>query len=268
MRFIFIPGLGADSRIFAEYVNYFQNAVVLDWLPPLPSENLANYARRLAQSIDTPQPSIVVGLSFGGMLAPYIAEEIHAEYCVLLSSVKSGKEFPKYYRLGHLFFRYFPRTAYATIVLGKCGVCGGLAGTKWIRSLRQISASRGSQGGHASSAKSRGSENTKCIGYKGVCEQFLGSPTQRTFLFLKMMFDWAYETSADESVQHLSVIQIHGQKDWLIPSKNVHPDIVIPSAGHLFILTHFNTLCAILSEFEIGKDGGKPPKKSIDFETG
>ena len=82
-------------------------------------ERLEEYAKRLVQTVTPSCRCIVVGLSFGGMLAPYIAKEIQAERCILLSSVKSGKEFPRWYRLGYPLFVYFTWIAYVLILLSK-----------------------------------------------------------------------------------------------------------------------------------------------------
>lgn len=231
MRFIFIPGLGADARVFEEYVKAFPDSVVLEWLSPRPAEDLETYARRLARSVTPSPPCIVVGLSFGGMLAPYIAEELGAEYCVLLASAKSGRDFPRRYRAGRFLFRWFPWLIFMMIGLGKCGVriLNWLPGAKW-RSVR---------------------------------EQFLESPTRQMFHFLRMILDWAFESSQEVPERKTPLLQIHGDKDRLIPIKNVRPDVVIPGGGHLFLLTHFDAVLPILHDLEKkGSSGNCVPKNN------
>ncbi|MBR5160025.1 MAG: alpha/beta hydrolase, partial [Thermoguttaceae bacterium] len=71
MKFIFIPGLGVDSRIFEKQLAVLPDSVAIDWIEPLPGERLEEYAKRLAQTVTPSSRCIVVGLSFGGMLAPY-----------------------------------------------------------------------------------------------------------------------------------------------------------------------------------------------------
>lgn len=230
MRFVFIPGLGADARVFEEYVKSFPDSVVLEWLSPMPAENLETYARRLARSVTPSPPCIVVGLSFGGMLAPYVAEEVGAGYCVLLASARSGRDFPRWYRAGRFLCRWFPWLILMMIALGKCGVrvLNWLPGSKW-RSVR---------------------------------EQFLGSPTRQMFLFLRMILDWAFE-NPEVPERKTPLLQIHGEKDRLIPIKNVRPDVVIPGGGHLFLLTHFDAVLPILQELEKkGSSGNCVPKNN------
>ena len=95
MQFIFVPGLGADSRIFEKVLPSLPDSAAIDWIEPLPVERLEEYAKRLVQTVTPSSRCIVVGFSFGGTLAPYIAKEIQAERCILLSSVKSGKKLPR-----------------------------------------------------------------------------------------------------------------------------------------------------------------------------
>lgn len=70
-----LSGLGADGTVF-QYLD-FEGVEVeyMEWLPPLPKETLPAYAKRMTQKITTPHP-ILVGLSFGGMVAIEIAKQI------------------------------------------------------------------------------------------------------------------------------------------------------------------------------------------------
>ncbi len=210
MQFIFVPGLGADSRIFEKVLPSLPDSAAIDWIEPLPVERLEEYAKRLVQTVTPSSRCIVVGLSFGGMLAPYIAKEIQAERCILLSSVKSGKEFPRWYRLGYPLFVYFTWIAYVLILLSKLAALIALLAVP-----------------------------TK---YKTVFHQFLQSPTWRMVSFMKMMFVWAYDASNRNEEPFPAITQIHGANDWIIPAKNTNADLIIPQAGHLLLLTHTEEL--------------------------
>ena len=71
----FISGLGADERIFQwlRYDGY--RPIHIHWLPPERRESVEHYAHRLAQDIKDKRP-IIVGLSFGGIVAIEIAKQI------------------------------------------------------------------------------------------------------------------------------------------------------------------------------------------------
>ncbi|MBB5645518.1 alpha/beta fold hydrolase [Pedobacter cryoconitis] len=95
----FISGLGADRRAFRKLIFPPDFELIhLEWISPHPNESLADYAARLALSIDTSVPFYLVGLSFGGMLATEIAKELNPVHTFLISSTTSFKGLPWYYR--------------------------------------------------------------------------------------------------------------------------------------------------------------------------
>jgi hypothetical protein len=70
MTLYFISGLGADKRIFEklQFSNSFK-LVFIDWIVPVKNEPLRDYATRLSHTINTSEPFVIIGLSFGGMIA-------------------------------------------------------------------------------------------------------------------------------------------------------------------------------------------------------
>jgi pimeloyl-ACP methyl ester carboxylesterase len=94
-----ISGLGADDRIFYK-LNFGNNNVThLSWQRPLPKESFEAYATRLALPIVGQQNVILVGLSFGGMVAAEIARQLPCEKVILISSAKHGGEIPRLYKI-------------------------------------------------------------------------------------------------------------------------------------------------------------------------
>jgi pimeloyl-ACP methyl ester carboxylesterase len=94
----FFSGLGADYRAFQNIqVPPNCQAVFVEWLAPLPNEKMEQYAQRISQVITAPQP-IIVGLSFGGMMAVEVAKWVATEQVILISSAKTYDEIPFYYR--------------------------------------------------------------------------------------------------------------------------------------------------------------------------
>src|SRR6476620_10578855 len=99
MNIYFIPGLGADKKIFRSIrVPQDSKAIYIEWIKPLKNENLQSYSYRLAEQIDTTQPFFIVGLSFGGMLATEIVNRYPDGKMIILSSVASAHHLPFYYR--------------------------------------------------------------------------------------------------------------------------------------------------------------------------
>ena len=92
-----MPGLGASSKIF-EYFTFDKRFQIhlLDWEEPENNETLQEYAKRMSQKIEYPS-SILIGVSFGGILVQEMAKYIKDYRClVLISTIKSSKERPKW----------------------------------------------------------------------------------------------------------------------------------------------------------------------------
>ncbi|MDJ0689801.1 MAG: alpha/beta hydrolase [Xenococcaceae cyanobacterium MO_188.B32] len=98
-----ISGLGADRRVFQKLKFKGYQPVHIDWLEPDKKEDITNYAKRLTEQIKSSKP-ILIGLSFGGIIAVEIAKHIAVEKVILVSSVKQYLEIPVYFRM----FRWFP----------------------------------------------------------------------------------------------------------------------------------------------------------------
>lgn len=86
-----IPGLGADASIFADYDFTGFQKVVIKWSESFENESLSSYARKLMSQIDDDSP-IIIGFSFGGMIAVEIAKEIHDSKVCLVSSISSYRQ--------------------------------------------------------------------------------------------------------------------------------------------------------------------------------
>ena len=72
--------------------------VHIDWILPLENETLQNYALRISENISD-ENSILIGLSFGGILSVEISKIKKFKKVFLLSSAKTKSEIPFYYRL-------------------------------------------------------------------------------------------------------------------------------------------------------------------------
>jgi pimeloyl-ACP methyl ester carboxylesterase len=102
-KVFFISGLGADKRAFSFLDLSFCQPIFIDWISPLENESLESYALRLRQQIQEEHP-VVVGVSFGGMLATEMAKADPLMKAIIIASNKSSDEFPAYLRLA----KYLP----------------------------------------------------------------------------------------------------------------------------------------------------------------
>ncbi len=95
----FISGMGADERAFQLLDIGNVNRKYIGWLVPENREPFGHYIRRLSEQIDDPRDGILVGLSFGGIIAVELSELLRFHRTVIISSVKSREEMPLYLRL-------------------------------------------------------------------------------------------------------------------------------------------------------------------------
>jgi pimeloyl-ACP methyl ester carboxylesterase len=89
-----ISGLGADERIFRNLRINGANLVFLPWAGYDKHDELGCYAQKMAAQIPETNP-IILGLSFGGMLATEIANLQPVRKVFVISSAKSKNELPE-----------------------------------------------------------------------------------------------------------------------------------------------------------------------------
>ena len=92
-----ISGLGADKRMFQNFSFECYNVIHIDWALPLENESLQNYALRISENM-IDKESILIGLSFGGILSVEISKIKKFKKVFLLSSAKTKFEIPFYFR--------------------------------------------------------------------------------------------------------------------------------------------------------------------------
>jgi pimeloyl-ACP methyl ester carboxylesterase len=86
-----ITGLGADHRFFANLSVKGHTLIPLLWVQFSKTDTLQSYAVKMATQIPEQNP-IIIGLSFGGMLATEIANHMPVKKLVLISSAKTANE--------------------------------------------------------------------------------------------------------------------------------------------------------------------------------
>ena len=97
MNIYCISGLGADKRVF-DHLNIINHDLkYLEWIDPFPNESIETYARRLSKGIDQDHPFILLGVSFGGIIAIEIAKITTPIHTIQISSVDNHHVLPKLY---------------------------------------------------------------------------------------------------------------------------------------------------------------------------
>jgi pimeloyl-ACP methyl ester carboxylesterase len=193
----FLSGLGADERVFHKIKLENYNVIHVKWITPLLEESIEDYALRLTEQIITSQP-ILVGLSFGGMMAVELAKHIGTEKIILISSSKNKTEIPFYYKLA-----------------------GKMQLHKIIRARFLVRANKITN----KIFSVRSSEDKKII------SSMMGASD---VVFLNWAIDKILHLKNE--VVHKNLIHIHGSADRILPIRFINADIVIKDGTHLMIM--------------------------------
>jgi pimeloyl-ACP methyl ester carboxylesterase len=93
-----LSGLGADKRVF-DFLDFGEHNVHhIVWINPQKNETIQEYAKRLCNQIHISNP-ILIGVSFGGMIAMEIGKIIKTEKIILISSARTKKDIPLSFKL-------------------------------------------------------------------------------------------------------------------------------------------------------------------------
>ncbi len=202
-------GLGADERAFAKLdLNAF-SVTHIKWIQPIVNENIKAYATRLLPQITTANP-ILVGLSFGGMMAVEVAKQIATKQIILIASAKGRKEIPFYFRWSGALglYRFMPYSKMKKADAVSCFLFG---------------------------AKTE--EDKKLLAA-------ILADTDIDFLkwAIDKIVNWKNET------MHPNLTHIHGTADQILPYRFVQCDYPIGGGGHLMTLNRAPEISALLAQ--------------------
>lgn len=89
-----IPGVGANDKIFQNLDLPGYEIVHLKWPKHKKSESIQTYVKKLLPQIKKDTEPILIGLSFGGIVAIELAKLIETYKVVIISSIKTYHERP------------------------------------------------------------------------------------------------------------------------------------------------------------------------------
>lgn len=202
-------GLGVDKRVFDRIDFGNLNIEFIDWIEPQNKESFQSYAQRISLKITTENPTII-GLSFGGMLAVEISKIKKVKQLILIASAKNRKELPKIYRvLGKLKLNYL-------IPFNKFKKQNKV--TNWFFGVE--------------------SDEEKAM-LKSILQD-----TDPKFLkwAIHQIVNW------DNKISPENCIHIHGNKDRIIPIKNMKPDYIIENGGHFMTINRSKEIEKIINK--------------------
>ena len=107
----FVPGLAADKEIF-ENISFQRHSYtlhVISWLIPSKKETIAQYAKRMAAFV-TEKNAVLVGVSFGGVVAQEMSSYLKLKKLIIISSIKTKFELPTKFKIAKnlKFYKLIP----------------------------------------------------------------------------------------------------------------------------------------------------------------
>ncbi|MFV0605513.1 MAG: alpha/beta fold hydrolase [Niabella sp.] len=211
MKIYCLPGFGVDEKIFG---NLKLNAEMsfINWLNPLTKETIEAYAKRMASSILDEEP-VIIGISFGGMMALEIAKQQPVKKIILISSIKHGGELPLSLRwIGKLKLnRVFP-----------------------VKKIQQ-------------SDRFYKTANRRLGAYTKEEQAFANAYRKNASLnyinwSFEQILNWKNKTYPDGAVH------IHGNKDLIFPIKYVRPTHVIDNGTHMMAWNRADEISRIIND--------------------
>lgn len=126
----FIPGLGADYRLFSKQKKAGFKFQVLEWIRPKKGETLQQYSLRLSEGIHDKSDFVLLGVSLGGLVAQEIAKVYPPKKLILISSAKCTAEIPFYLRILRILplHRLFPGSLLRAMGRRARLILGGIPG--------------------------------------------------------------------------------------------------------------------------------------------
>lgn len=202
-------GLGADERIFRFLDLSGYDVSFIKWITPLKKEPIESYAKRLIEQITTPRP-ILIGLSFGGMMAIEVGKIIDTEKIIIISSAQTGRSLPFLYRMAgalnlhklvpHKIFQH-PNFLF-----------------NWLFSAK--------------------TEREK----KLLAEILPDTDLSFIKWAVNAILHWKNET------KHPHLVHIHGDADRLLPARKGSYDVNVIGGGHLMIASKADEMSRVLRE--------------------
>ncbi|WP_162427325.1 alpha/beta hydrolase [Pontibacter pudoricolor] len=210
-KIYFISGLGADWRMFQflklpEFLPQQQVA----WIAPQDeNESLASYTRRLSEQITDPEP-ILVGLSFGGLVAIELSKLVQPKVTIIISSLATRHNLPWYYRqLGKTRLQKWLPFPVMKAIYPVAPFFFGAHTEPERRLLKEV--------------------------ILEIDEKFLRWALSR-------LLDW------DQQETIPGLIQIHGTSDLILPFRDRPGIISIPKGEHLMVMHLSDEISVILSK--------------------
>jgi hypothetical protein len=202
-----ISGLGADERVFNNLKIRDVSLQYLPWLVPGKEESIESYAARMSSQVDEQNP-LLLGVSFGGMMAIEMAKLRQSQKIILISSVKSHHELPEWMKV-------CARLNLQSLIPGRS--------PQWISPIADY-----------------------YLGARTEEEKILSKDFRQTVS--PVYLHWAIDKVINwkNAVEPSTIYHIHGTHDKTFPISYVRPTHIIPNGEHLMVMNRASEISVII----------------------
>jgi pimeloyl-ACP methyl ester carboxylesterase len=207
----FISGLAADRRAFARLkLPAYITIKHVEWIEPLEKESLQDYCKRLSSQINTDDEFILIGLSFGGMVAIELNRFLHPKDIILISSIATKNELPLRFKV--IYFLKLHRILPANMIKLPVRLI------YWFF-------------------------NARTKKEKSLLLEYIQNVSNN---YLKWSINAVLSWKNSERPQNL--FHIHGTADRIFPFDTTHADVKVKDGGHLMVYDKADEINRILNE--------------------
>lgn len=202
MKHVYLmPGMAASPLIF-EHIKLPEDEFTMhhmEWLMPEKKESLTTYCVRLLEQVKHERP-VLIGVSFGGIIVQEMARLMEVDKLIIISSVKSIKEFPK---------RVLFTRSLGLLKILPTSLIGNFEGlSKYVKRIAP----------------------KKIALYK----RYLGvDKSEYLDWALDAMVNW------DQKNAPKNIIHIHGDQDHIFPIKYIEKCLIIKGGTHVMIINRY-----------------------------
>lgn len=203
-------GLGADERVF-DLIDFGHfSPIFIPWEKVELDQSLESYVKQLSKNIQTPNP-ILIGISFGGMIAQEMSDLFENCPVLIISSVKTRIQLPVFMRAG------------GRVSLHKLIPIKLVLKNKWMNHWLF---------------------GTKTEHEKKVLDQILeDSDPVFTKWAIHQITAWKRRVEIPAKVIH-----IHGDQDRIFGIGNLNPDYIIPGGTHFMTVSKYEKVSKVIQE--------------------
>ncbi|ANH80547.1 hypothetical protein A8C56_05680 [Niabella ginsenosidivorans] len=207
-----IPGFGVDEKIYGNLK--IENAALhfINWLDPEEGESFRHYCQRMSEPIDSEDP-VIIGISFGGMVAQEIAAFRKVKLIILISSIKTRAEMPLSMRIA------------GTLRLNR------LFPVKMIQQSNQVYKIA----------------NRRLGAYTKEEQEFANVYRKNAKIsYVNWSFDQILNWRSGGTPEKM--IHIHGSKDRIFPIRTIQADFIIEGGTHMMIWNRSQEISRIIND--------------------